>query len=70
LVNVHPQPGGELPRGSPNGGSLGGRLPYQDPPRGLPPNPRVGFYKWPTSDLRMFMPPWYPLVAIQSEPNQ
>ncbi len=31
--------------------------------------PHVGFYKWPTLDPRMFMPPWYPLVAIQSKPT-
>ncbi len=56
------QPGGEPHGSSPNGGS-----PDWDPPRRLPLNPLVGFYGWPTLDLRMFMPPWYPLVAIQSK---
>ncbi len=41
----------------------------QGPPGGPPPNPRVGLYEWPTPDLKMFMPPWYPLVAIQFEPT-
>jgi hypothetical protein len=36
----------------------------QSPHRGPRPNPPVGLYGWPSPDLRMFMPPWYPSVVI------
>jgi hypothetical protein len=54
--------------------SLNGRSPkrgslYQDPPKGLPPNPPIGFYKWLTLNLKMFMLPWYPPVSVQSKPS-
>jgi hypothetical protein len=45
------------------------KITWSRPPRGLPPNPHVGLYKWPTLDMRIFMPPWYPSVAIWYEPT-
>jgi len=64
-VILHPQPGGELPRGLPNGRiSLGQGSPNQDPPKGPPPDPPIGFYKWLTPNPRMFMPPWYAPVVV------
>jgi len=48
----------------PNGGSLGGGLLDQNPLGGPPPNPLVGFYKWPTPYSRMFMPPLYPPIVV------
>jgi len=53
-----------LPRNSPNGGS-----PNRNPLGGPPPNPHAELYKWPTPNPRMFLPPWYPLVAIRSKPT-
>jgi hypothetical protein len=45
-----------LPNGRSPGG--GGSL-DQNPLEGPPPNPHVGFYRWPTLDPKIFMPPWY-----------
>ncbi len=50
--------------GLPNGGSFNGY-----PLRGPPPNPLVGFYKWPLSDPRTFMLLWYPPIIIRYEPT-
>jgi hypothetical protein len=47
---------------------MGGSL-NQDPPKGLPHDPCVGFYEWMTLDSRMLMPPWYPSVVVQFEPT-
>jgi hypothetical protein len=67
-VNSHPQPSGELPRGSPNGESLrGGGSPYQDPLKKPLPNPHVGFYRWLAPNPRIFMPPWHQAILIQFE---
>jgi len=46
---------GEPPRGLLNGRSPGG---------GLLLDPHVRFYGRPTLDSRMFIPPWYPLIAV------
>jgi len=54
-ANLHPQLGGKPLGGSPNKGSLRRRS---------SPDPLVGFDGWPTFDSKMFMPPWYPSVAI------
>jgi hypothetical protein len=32
-------------------------------------DPHVGFHGWLAPDSRMFVPPWYPLVASQSKPT-
>jgi len=57
-------------KGSPDGGTPGGGgSPNRDPLGGLPPDPPVGFYKWLAVDLRMFEPPWYPLITIRFEPT-
>ncbi len=61
--------GGESLGNLPNGGSLGGGSLDQDPLGGPPLDAYVWFYGWPTLDPRMFMPPWYPLVAIWSKPT-
>ncbi len=63
-VNPHPQSsarplGDSFDRGLHRGGSFD-----QSPHRGPRPNPPVGLYGWPSPDLRMFMPPWYPSVVI------
>jgi hypothetical protein len=61
---------GKPPKGSPDGGTPGGGGSLnRDPLGGLPPDPLVGFYKWLAIDLRMFVPPWYPLIAIRFEPT-
>jgi len=61
---------GKPPKGSPDGRTPrgGGSLNW-DPLGGLPPDPPVGFYRWLAVDLRMFVPPWYPLIAIRFEPT-
>jgi hypothetical protein len=48
----------------PNQGS-----PNQNPLGGPPHDPCVGFYEWLTPNSRMFVPPWYPSVAVQYEPT-
>jgi hypothetical protein len=53
-----------LPGDSLNGGSFD-----QNPPRGPPPNPLVGFYGWQAPNPNIFMPQWYQLVPIQPEPT-
>jgi hypothetical protein len=50
--------------GSPNGRSLGRRSHDQNPVGVSPLNPHVGLYGWLALDPRIFMPPWYPLIAI------
>jgi len=57
--NLYPQLGGEPLENLPNGGSFD-----RDPLGGPPLDAHVRFYGWPTLDPRMFMPPWYPPVAI------
>jgi len=52
-VNLHPQLGREPSKSFPNG-----RLFNQNPPKGPPLNPLVGFYGRLTPNSRMFMPPW------------
>ncbi len=60
--------GGEPPRGSPNGWSLGGKSLNWNP-HGRPHlDPHVGFYGWLIFDPRMFMMPWYQLVVVRFEP--
>jgi hypothetical protein len=53
----------------PNGGSLKGGSPYQNPLGEPPPSPPIGFYGWQAPNPRIFMPPWYQSVLIQSEPT-
>jgi hypothetical protein len=54
-ANSYPQSGGELPRGSPNGGLPRGRSHDQDPLGGLPLDRPIGFYEWLTPP-RIFTP--------------
>jgi len=53
----------------PNGESPRGGSPNRDPLRGLPPNPRVGFYGSQAFNPRIFMPPWYQPILVQFEPT-
>jgi hypothetical protein len=60
---------GSIGTSSLHGGSLRGRSPNQDRPRGPPPDPPIGFYGWQTPNPRIFMPPWYQLIPIRFEPT-
>jgi hypothetical protein len=55
---------GDLPN---KGSSRGGGSPNRNPHGGSSLNHPIGFYGWLTLDSRMFMPLWYPPVAIQFE---
>ncbi len=48
-----------MPKGLPNGRSLGGGSLDQNPLGRLPPDPLIRFYGRQTFDPRIFMSPWY-----------
>ncbi len=48
-----------MPKGLPNGRSLGGGSFDQNPLGRLPPDPPIRFYGRQTLDPRIFMSPWY-----------
>ncbi len=59
-----------IPKGSthqpPDGDSSRGSLPQGYPHGGPPFNPPIGSYGWPTPNPRMFIPPWYQPLVVQS----
>jgi hypothetical protein len=61
-VNPHSQLSGKRPRDSPQGGS------HNWNPLGRPPlDPHVRLYKWSAPNPRMFMPPLYQPIIVQSK---
>ncbi len=69
-IDSHPQLGGGVLGGLPNGRSpKGGGSFNWNPPKGLLLDPPVGFYKWLALDPRMFVPPLYPLDVVWFEPT-